>query len=221
MSTMLAAQFVAPGQPLQLCQVPKPVAGPSEVLVRVRAVAICASDLHILSGITDTAGTPRTIGHEIAGEAEAIGDGVTDVAIGDRVFVNAILGCRECEFCRRGEDNNCPNRRIIGIHVDGAMAEYLVVPARNCTVLPATVPFTEIAMIDSAGPPLNAIDQLELTTGDRLGVMGVGALGLHVVRLARVEGCEVIAVDQSEIARQRHTSRPKTSRSVSSSSTDP
>src|SRR5262245_39796207 len=149
---MKAARFTAPGTPLEIISVARPQPSPGEALVRVRAVGLCGSDVHITEGHTPTAFTPITLGHEIAGVVEVVGDGVGQhVAAGDHVFVNPMVGCLACRFCRAGEVNFCSRRKILGIQLDGALAEYVVAPVVNLTVMPEHVGFPETALIESAG----------------------------------------------------------------------
>ena len=114
---MKAARFTAPGSPLEITSVARPRPGPGEALVRVRAVGLCGSDVHITEGHTPTAFTPITLGHEIAGVVETVDNSVAHgVTVGDHVFVNPMIGCQACRFCQAGEVNFCSRRKILGIH---------------------------------------------------------------------------------------------------------
>lgn len=177
---MRAARSTAPGTPLEVVSIARPEPGPGEALVRVRAVALCGSDLHITEGHTLTAFTPIVLGHEIAGVVERIDDGAERHAIaGDHVFVNPMVGCLTCRFCRAGQANLCSRRKILGIQLDGAPAEYVVAPVANLTVVPKRVGFPEITVI------------------------GADGLGLQAVRLAVARGAQVVALDTDPVARRR------------------
>lgn len=204
---MQAARLHKIGQPLLIEEIPKPNSGPGEVLVRVMACGICGSDLHIaVEGVTPTAFTPITLGHEPAGVVAAVGPDVKSVAIGDRVAVCPLLVCNECINCKRGNQQICLKRGCIGVHADGALAEYLVVPAENLLVLPPSISFEQGAIItDAVATPYHAIFATgRLVAGETVAVFGCGGLGIHGVRLARMGGASlVIAVDVRPSALRR------------------
>jgi 2-desacetyl-2-hydroxyethyl bacteriochlorophyllide A dehydrogenase len=198
-TTMRAARFTRPGEPLQVMDVPIPRPGPQEVLVRVRATGLCGSDVHIaVEGLTPVGFTPITLGHEPAGEVAEVGDGVTGWSPGDRVAVFTLQSCGHCEHCLRGAMQVCSTRRIAGIHLDGALAEYMVTPAESLVALPPQVSFDVGGILnDAVATPFHAlVDRAQLRAGETIAVFGVGGLGLHAVELARFMGAaRVLAVD--------------------------
>lgn len=206
-TTMRAAQFVAVGQPLEVRDVPVPRPGPGEVVVRVRACGLCGSDVHIaVEGVTPTAFTPITLGHEPAGEVAEVGEGVTGWRPGDRVAVLALQSCGACEHCIAGRMQVCSSRRIAGIHLDGGLAEYLVTPAPTLVALPEAVSFELGAIVsDAVATPFHALrDRAQLRAGETVAVFGVGGLGLHAVELARFMGAAlVVAVDTRPVQLER------------------
>ncbi|MEV4728093.1 alcohol dehydrogenase catalytic domain-containing protein, partial [Micromonospora humida] len=127
---MRAVRMTAPGV-LEQVEVPTPTPGPGEVLVRVGAVGACHSDLHILDAPPGAFPTPITLGHEIAGTVDTLGDGVTGWSAGERVAVYGIIGCGTCRGCLRGLENQCRTVPLggIGLSRDGGLAEHVVVPA--------------------------------------------------------------------------------------------
>jgi threonine dehydrogenase-like Zn-dependent dehydrogenase len=170
----------------------------------VRAVGLCGSDVHITAGHTPTAFTPITLGHEIAGVVDTVNDSVGhQVAAGDHVFVNPMVGCLACRFCRAGEVNFCSQRKILGIQLNGALAEYVVAPVANLTVVPQHVGFPETALIESASTANHAVRVLEAGPGDVVGVIGTGGLGMQALRLAVARGARVVAIDTDPVARRR------------------
>ena len=197
--TMLAARFVRPSEPLQVVEVPVPRPGPQEVLVRVQATGLCGSDVHIaVEGITPTGFTPITLGHEPAGVVAEVGEGVGGWKPGDRVAVFPLQSCGSCEHCVRGAMQVCSQRRIAGIHVDGALAEFMVTPVATLIALPEEVSFDVGGIIvDAVATPFHALaDRAQLRAGETVAVFGVGGLGLHAVELARFMGAaRVIAID--------------------------
>ena len=131
---------------LELTELPKPVVGPDEVLVRVRACGICGSDVHGLDGSTGRRIPPLVMGHEAAGEVAETGRGVQDLRAGDRVTFDSTLYCGRCFYCLRGEVNLCDSRQVLGVSCGdyrrhGAFAEYVAVPRRTVYRLPDSVSF--------------------------------------------------------------------------------
>ena len=198
-TTMRAARFTGPGQPLVIQDVDVPRAGRGEVVVRVRATGLCGSDVHIaIEGVTPTGFLPITLGHEPAGEVAEVGDGVSGWAPGDRVTVFPVQSCGWCEHCIVGRPQVCASRRLVGIHLDGGLAEYLLTPASALIALPELVSFEVGAIIvDAVATPFHALrDRAQLRAGETVAVFGVGGLGVHAIELARFMGAGLlIAVD--------------------------
>ena len=198
--TMTAARFHQPGKPLALEEVPVPRPGHGEVLVEVKACGLCGSDLHILKGETFTGFLPITLGHEAAGVIMALGPEVSGWQEGDRVAVNCVQSCGLCHNCQRGRDSICLNRKLIGIHINGALAPFVKVKARSLLNLPEAMPFEQGALItDAVATPYHALHARgELKSGQSVAIFGLGGLGAHAVKLARLMGAApIIAVDIS------------------------
>ena len=195
---MTAARFHQPGKPLSLEEVPIPAPGPGEVLVEVKACGLCGSDLHILKGETFTGFVPITLGHEAAGIIKSLGTEVDGWQEGDRVAVNCVQSCGLCHNCQQGRDSICLNRKLIGIHLDGALAPFVAVKARSLLKLPESMPFEQGALItDAVATPYHALRARgELRSGQSAAIFGLGGLGAHAVKLARIMGATpLIAVD--------------------------
>lgn len=194
---MRAVQMTAAGQPLALHDVVarEPAAG--EIRVRVRAAGICHSDAHYRAGLSPMGPLPLTLGHEVAGVVERVGDEVTGLAAGSRVCLHYLVTCGECPHCRAGREAFCVRGAMLGHHVDGGFAESITVPARNAVVLPDTIPFEHGAvMMCSSATALHALRRGRLAGGERVAVFGCGGLGVSAVQLARALGArEVFAVD--------------------------
>lgn len=170
---------------------PKPEAGPGEVLVHVRAVGVCGSDLHWLAegGIGDAQlNQPLVLGHEFSGSTEA----------GERVAVDPAISCGQCEMCRRGHPNLCLHVVFAGHgSQDGALREYMAWPSRNLHRLPDGMDFADGAMLEPLGVALQAADLGGIRIGSTVGVFGCGAIGLLIVQLARSSGAaSVVATDR-------------------------
>lgn len=186
------------GQPLQAVELPLPVPGPGDVLVRVRAAGICHSDAHYRAGRSASLTAPVTPGHEVAGEIAALGAGVTTHQVGDRVCLHYLVTCGRCTHCVAGREQFCPGGQMIGHHRDGGYAEAIVVPARNAVPLPDAIPFEHgAALMCSSATSLHALRRGRLAPGETVAVIGIGGLGISAVQLAKALGAlDVYAIDR-------------------------
>jgi propanol-preferring alcohol dehydrogenase len=182
-----------PGLPLQLVEVASEPPGTGEILVRVAACGVCRTDLHIADGDLPEIRSPVIPGHEIVGAVAAVGSGVADFAIGQRVGV-PWLGwtCGHCTYCASARENLCDEARFTGYHRDGGYAEYAVADARYCFPLPASYDDAEATPLLCAG--LIGYRSL-VAAGDarRLGIYGFGAAAHIVCQVAVWQGREVFA----------------------------
>ena len=195
---MKAAVFHEAHQPLTLETVSTPEPGLDDVLISVAACGVCHTDLHYLDHGTPTFKHPPVIlGHEVAGTVSAVGARVTAFKVGDRVLIPAVLSCGHCTLCRTGRENICENSRMLGNHIDGGFAEYLVVPAKDVFRLPDDIPLIEGSIIaDAVTTPFHAVVRRgKVTPGDWVVVVGCGGVGLSLVQIATAIGARVIAVD--------------------------
>src|SRR5512134_3449584 len=193
---MKAIRLQRPGEALVTESIAAPVPGPHDVLVRVRAAGICHSDAHYRAGVAPTR-LPCTLGHEVSGVVEACGSGVTGFRAGDRVCLNYLVTCGECDYCRAGNEQFCIHGEMIGKHRDGGFAEFICVPARGGLRLPDSIPFEHGAiMMCSSATALHALNQARVARGDTVAVFGAGGLGMSAIQLARLRGAGVVfAVD--------------------------
>jgi propanol-preferring alcohol dehydrogenase len=191
--TMRAMVLDAPGASLRAAQLPVPEAGPGQVLVRVRACAVCRTDLHIVDGELAHPRLPLVPGHEIVGEVAARGPAAGRFAPGERVGI-PWLGwtCGECAYCRSGRENLCDRARFTGYTLDGGYAEYALADERFCFALPAG--FDDVAAAPLLCAGLIGYRSL-VRAGDarRLGIYGFGAAAHIVAQVARGQGREVYA----------------------------
>ncbi|EQD28447.1 Alcohol dehydrogenase zinc-binding domain protein, partial [mine drainage metagenome] len=195
---MRAAVFHGSGRPLVVGDVPRPVPGPDDALVKVAACGFCHTDLHYLDHAVPTAKRPPLIlGHEISGVVEELGTGSSVRSIGDRVLVPSVLPCRNCEHCRSGRGNICPYLQMPGNHIDGGFAEYVRVPARDLVPLPSDLNLASSAVIaDALTTPYHAVvRRARVQSGDWVVVVGCGGVGINAVQFAAAVGANVIAVD--------------------------
>ena len=203
-----------------LKDVPKPTAGPGEVLLKVAGAGACHSDVAIYAdfeaGVVRGLDPEYTLGHENAGWVEEVGEGVTGFTKGDAYLVFGPIGCGHCTACSRGQDTYCENAATnpyqgIGLGRDGGMAEYLVVPARNLIPLGDADPVAAAPLADAALTPYHAI-KLSLPQLNKGGatalVIGLGGLGQIAVQIIKaLTGATVIATDMKPEAMELATSR--------------
>ncbi|WP_432487304.1 alcohol dehydrogenase catalytic domain-containing protein [Kineococcus sp. SYSU DK018] len=197
---MKAARFTGPGRPIEVQEVPRPEPGPGEVLVRVRAAGVCATELHFTQGLLTPARTPITLGHEVAGTVEGAGAGVTGWAPGDRVAVHYLHSCGDCRQCRRGRENLCASPRgMLAFASDGGFAEFLAVPARSLARVPDALTFEQAAPVAcSVTTALHAAAVADVRADDVTVVYGAGGVGSALVQVLRHRGARVAAVARSQ-----------------------
>lgn len=204
---MKAARLHEVNAPLIVDEIDVPKPGPGEVLVEMRTCGICATDVHTaLHGTVPTAYTPMTIGHEPAGVVAVMGEGVKGWEVGDRVAVYPQVTCGVCPQCREGRDGICTNTKVLGMHREGAFADYLLVPVRNLVRIPESISFAEAAiMTDAVATPYHAVTKRgAVKPGETVAVFGCGGLGMNAVQVARLSGAaRIIAVDVSDYALER------------------
>ena len=193
---------------LEVEDMPLPVAGREEVLVRVEACGICGSDVHGFDGSTGRRIPPIVMGHEAAGTVEAVGESVTKYKKGDRVTFDSTVYCGKCEYCKRGQINLCDNREVIGVSCGdyrrhGAFAEYVVVPERIMYPLPGNFGFNEAAMLEAVSVGVHGVKVSEVEGGETALVIGAGMIGLLTLQAAKAAGCArvfVADVDDTRLA---------------------
>lgn len=194
-STMKAVRLVQLGKPLEDAEVALPEIGSSEVLVRVAACGICHSDAHYRENISPIDPLPVTLGHEVAGRVETVGEEVRHVSPGDRVYVHYLISCGDCDFCLRGHEQFCVKGQMIGKHRDGGYAEFIKVPGRNVFVLPDEIPFEVGAvMMCSSATALHALNKARVKSDDSVAIFGFGGLGFSALQLSKAFGCQTVFV---------------------------
>jgi propanol-preferring alcohol dehydrogenase len=190
---MRAMVLDAPGTQLRAAELPTPSPGPGQVLLAVRACAICRTDLHLLDGDLPDPKLPLVLGHQIVAEVEEVGIGVEAPSVGDRVGV-PWLGWTDgsCRYCLSGRENLCPNARFTGYQIDGGYAERAVADARFCLPIPEGYTDLQVAPLLCAG--LIGWRCLKMTgDAERLGIYGFGTAAHLVAQVARHQGRRVFA----------------------------
>lgn len=201
---MKAAVFFKRGglDVLKYQDVPDPKPGPGEVVIRVRACGVNHLDIYTREGSHGVkAPLPHIGGLEPAGEIAAVGPGVYDLTIGERVLVGAFTSDGTCEYCLSGNDNLCVNRKIVGVSIDGGFAEYLAVPASAVVKLPENVSFVQAAAIPAAfGTAFHMLKfRARVKPGEWVLVLAVGSgVGSAAVQVAKYLGAKIIATSSSD-----------------------
>jgi alcohol dehydrogenase, propanol-preferring len=198
---MRAAVVTAFTAPLEMQDLPVPEPGPGQVLVRIECTGLCHTDIHAARGDWPVTPAPPFVpGHEGIGRVEALGAGVTDRAVGDRVAI-AWLGsaCGECRYCIGGWETLCESQQNSGYSVNGTFAEFTVVDAAFATPVPDAVSSQDAAPLTCAGvTTYKAIKVARVAPAELVAVFGVGGLGHLALQYARIAGGFVVAVDVAD-----------------------
>ena len=193
---MKVARYYAPGD-IRLEQQPEPDVGAGELKLRVRACSTCGTDVKISRSGHPNMTPPQIMGHEIAGEIVAIGDGVDGWTVGDRVQVIAAIPDGTCPDCLAGHQSICPNQLSMGYQFPGGFAEYMIVPRQvlavdGVTRIPDELSYAEASLAEPLACVLNGQELARVGQGDTVVVIGSGPIGCLHVRLARARGARTI-----------------------------
>lgn len=185
---------------LSLTEVPTPIAGPKDVIVKVAAVGICGTDTHVFDGEFEGTEYPLIPGHEATGVVTEVGSDVTDLSVGDHVAINPSTTCGECEFCLNGRTNLCRKWNGLGVVAsDGASAEFLSAPRANVFKLRPETDLYEAALIEPLACAIRGYDILPRKMGEHYLIYGAGTMGLLMAQLApRAGAASVTVVDLNE-----------------------
>ncbi len=191
---------------LEITDLPDPTPGPGEILVKVAACGICGSDVHGYDGSSGRRIPPIVMGHEAAGRVADVGPQVTGWSAGDRITFDSTIFCGTCLYCARGEINLCDRRQVLGVSCTdyrcaGAFAEYVLVPQRIVHRLPASLPFSEAAMLEAVAVAVHAVSLSRISPGDQALVLGAGMIGLLTVQALRAAGCSTVYVADVDASR--------------------
>jgi 2-desacetyl-2-hydroxyethyl bacteriochlorophyllide A dehydrogenase len=188
---LLLTQTEKPGQP-----------GVGEALIRIRRVGVCGTDFHAFHGDQPFFAYPRILGHELGVEVITLGpqtDAETEqrLAVGTRCAVEPYFNCGNCPACRRDKPNCCLNLKVFGVHIDGGMREYALVPTTHLHPS-AKLSFEELALVEPLGIGAHAVARGQLEAGEHILVVGAGPIGLAVTQFALLAGARVMVMDISE-----------------------
>lgn len=185
-------------QTFEWIDVPEPSApAAGEVLVAVRAIGICGTDVSGYLGKMPFIEFPRVLGHELGVEVLAIGSGVTQVAVGDRCSVEPYLNCGFCHACKLGRTNCCMTLEVLGVHRDGGMCERLLLPARKLH-RSASLSFEQLALVETLAIGCHAVERSAVTDREDVLIIGAGPIGLSVLEFARLATRRVAVMETNE-----------------------
>lgn len=179
---------------LDLVELPVPEPGPGEVLIRVAWCGICGSDIprYFEGGVHSF---PQVLGHEFSGEIAALGPGVDGRAVGERVAVAPLVPCGQCRYCQMGRPALCTGYSFIGSRRQGAIADYVLAPARNALPVPDTMALREAALVEPLTVAVHGVERTRVRTGELTMVLGAGVVGLMTVMVLLAKGARVLACD--------------------------
>jgi L-iditol 2-dehydrogenase len=192
------AVMVAPGK-IEIREVERPSAGPEEVLVRIRNIGVCGSDIHVFHGKHPYTSYPVVQGHEVSGEVAELGPGVEGLRVGEVVTFMPQVVCGECYSCRHGMYHICDNLKVMGFQTNGAAQDYFLVPARLIIKVPKGISFEQAAMIEPISVAVHALGRAGEVAGKQVLVLGAGTIGNLVAQVARARGAkDVMITDLSD-----------------------
>ena len=174
---------------------PAPKAG--EVLVKIKKVGICGTDLHAYAGNQAFFTYPRILGHELAAEVLDVPQQSGGIKVGDQVVIMPYLSCGKCVACRQGKTNCCSHLQVLGVHTDGGMQEIVSLPPEILIPAPGLT-LEQMAVVEPLSIGDHAIRRAQLIPGETVVVIGCGPIGLGIMKLAQLAGARVIAVDINE-----------------------
>lgn len=196
MPETMRAVLCAEAGKLQILQYPVPARRPGEVLVRIRRIGVCGTDMHIYQGNQPYFSYPRVMGHELSGEIMEA-DAGSALKPGDPVYVVPYLHCGQCIACRAGKTNCCTSLKVLGVHIDGGMCEYLALPETHVFKAEG-ITLDEAAMVEFLAIGAHAVARSRARQGARALVVGAGPIGVGVALFAGLGGAEVTVLDGRE-----------------------
>ncbi|MCL4148500.1 UNVERIFIED_CONTAM: hypothetical protein GTU68_021514, partial [Idotea baltica] len=171
----------------------------NKAIVKIKRIGICGTDYHAYKGNQPFFSYPRVLGHELGGEIISISEGDIqhDLKVGDKVAVEPYLNCGKCQACESGHINCCEAISVIGVHSDGGMAEYISIPL-NKIHKSDTLSFDQLALVETLGIGLHAVNRANIHTGEKVLIIGAGPIGLGVAQFSKLKGAVVCMADISE-----------------------
>lgn len=193
MPEMMRAILCQNPRELEIVERPVPERKPGEALVRIRRIGVCGTDMHIYQGNQPYFAYPRIMGHELSGEIVEADRG-SELKPGDAVYIVPYLHCGHCIACRAGKTNCCMSLKVLGVHIDGGMCEYLALPETHLFKAEG-ITLDEAAMVEFLAIGAHAVARARVSRGERALVVGSGPIGVGVAIFAKLAGAEVTVID--------------------------
>jgi L-iditol 2-dehydrogenase len=190
---MLQAVMTQPGK-IEFRDIPRPQVKTGEVLVEIKRIGVCGSDIHVYHGLHPYTGYPVVQGHEVAGIVAEVGAGVQGFAPGDPVVFMPQVTCGECYPCRHGMYHICDHLKVMGFQTDGAGQEFFPVAAAMALKLPASINLDQAAMIEPISVAVHALSRAGSVAGLKVVVLGAGTIGNLVAQVARASGAQAVMI---------------------------
>ncbi|MGI6260364.1 MAG: zinc-dependent alcohol dehydrogenase [Acutalibacteraceae bacterium] len=190
---MLQQVMTAPGE-IVFREVEKPTPKAGEVLVKIMKIGVCGSDIHVYHGEHPFTKYPVTQGHEVSGRIEALGDGVSDLHIGQKVTIEPQVVCGECYPCRHGKYNLCESLKVMGFQTTGTASEFFAVPASKITLLPDEMTYNEGAMIEPLAVTMHAAKRFSELKGSKVAILGCGPIGILLAQSCKALGAAKVMI---------------------------
>lgn len=201
---MKAARFLG-NKTFEVTELPQPHAGPGELVLRNRVCGVCGTDVHIYHGEPGSADVcpPVVLGHEYSAQVVEVGEGVSGFTVGDHVTVDPNIYCGRCNPCQNGKKQLCLHMEAIGVTRDGGFAQYSQIPASQAFKLDPQVPWEAAAMAEPLACCVHGIDLAGIRPGQKVCVVGGGAIGLIMVQLAKLSGAARILLSEPNEKRRQ------------------
>ena len=183
-----------PGE-IEVTELSTPIPSAGEALIKVKSVGICGSDIGAFRGINPMISYPRVLGHEVAGEIVSIPNNKKGLKPGDRVILDPYIYCGKCYPCSLGRTNCCVNLKVVGIHADGGMAEYITHPADMLVKAPSSLSWELIPLAEPLVIALHSLNRAKLSAGEHIAITGAGPIGLLTALSAIAYGAIPILID--------------------------
>ena len=196
--TMRQQVMTKPGE-IEFREIPVPEPGPDQVLVKIKRIGVCGSDIHVYHGTHPYTGYPVTQGHEVSGQIVSLGEYVKDLAVGQKVTIEPQVFCGRCYPCLHGKYNLCEKLKVMGFQTTGTASEYFAVDASKVTVLPDEMTYNDGAMIEPLAVTVHAAKRFPDLKGAKCAVLGCGPIGILQIQSLKALGAkEVFATDISD-----------------------
>ena len=191
--TMLQQVITAPKE-ITFREIPIPEAGPGQVLVKIKKIGVCGSDIHVFHGTHPYTSYPVTQGHEVSGQIVELGEGVTGLSVGQKVTIEPQVCCGHCHPCTHGKYNLCESLRVMGFQTTGTASEYFAADASKVTPLPEALTWGEGAMIEPLAVTVHAAKRFPDLKGAKAVVLGCGPIGILLAQAVKALGADKVLV---------------------------